>query len=74
MFVTRNEGDAEQEKPLSSVPEGLRAMNLTDIGKIHPTLPIKITIDLGDLPGGPVAKTSGPHSQRRGSARSLVGS
>ena len=42
MFVTRNEGDAEQEKLLGSVPEGLQAMNLTDIGKIHPTLPIKL--------------------------------
>ena len=55
MFVTHNEGDAEQEKLLGSVPEGLQAMNLTDIGKTHPALPITITIDLGDLPGGPVA-------------------
>ena len=68
MFVTHDEGDAEQEKLLGSVPEGLRAINLTDIGKIHPTLPIKITIDLGDLPGGTVAKTSGLHSQCRGPA------
>ena len=74
MFVTHNEGDAEQEKLLGSVPEGLQAMNLTDIGKTHPALPITITIDLGDLPGGPVAKTSGPNSQCRGSARSLLGS
>lgn len=69
MSVTRNEGDAEQEKLLGSVPGGLRAMNLTDVGKIHPTLPIKLLAwwGLGDLPGGLVAKTSGPHSQRRGS-------